>query len=240
MKMQYLVVSFLFFIFSMGSCTGDSESGEMNPDPADEVAYAIEKAIHKKDWDQTKWVHWIFPGNREHLWDRERGFTEVKWGDYRAVINVNTKDGRIYRNDQPVAGPEKDSLLQKAWSAHINDAFWLNAPANLFDDGTQRSLVDKDGKTGLKVEYTTGGVTPGDHYIWYYDDDYLPTKWEMYVSVIAEPGVESTWEKWITLESGAKIATIHQTGDRVMEMKAVKSGNSYQDFGREEDPFEGL
>lgn len=239
-NIYYLFLALLFSSLTIQSCTNGSQSGANQPENADEVADAIQKAISKQDWDQTKWVHWIFPGPREHLWDRKRNFTEVKWGDYRAVINVNTQDGRIYQNDQQIDGPERDSLMQKAWSAHINDAFWLNGPANLFDDGTERSLVERDGKTCLKVEYTTGGVTPGDHYIWHYDENYLPTEWEMYVSVIPTPGVVSTWEKWITLGSGAKIATIHRTGDRVMEMKELKSGDSYQDFGRKEDPFGGL
>ena len=164
----------------------------------------------------------------------------MKWDDYRGVINVNTQQGIVYENDVTVVGSAQDSLLQKAWSIFINDAFWLNAPAKLFDEGTQRSIVDREGKTCLKVEYTSGGVTPGDYYVWHYDESYLPTAYEMYVSVIPTPGVLSSWENWITLDSGARIAIHHRRGDNLLEMKEVKSGNSYRDFGRSEDPFAGL
>jgi hypothetical protein len=239
-KLIYLCFTALFFTVCILSCTNTTNSSNGEPETADEVARSIEKAIHKHEWDKTKWVHWIFPGPREHLWDRERNYTEIKWNDYKAVVDLNTREGKVYRNNNLVEDSVQDSLLQKAWGAHINDAFWLNAPAHLFDDGTERSLVDRDGKTCLKVEYTTGGVTPGDHYIWHYDDNYLPTAWEMYVSVISTPGAKATWENWITLESGAMIAVSHDRGERMMEMKEVKSGNSFKDFGRSEDPFGGL
>lgn len=220
------------------SCSDSGTSSDSRPETAEEVARAIEKAIHKSDWDKTKWVSWTFPGNRQHLWDRERGFAEVKWGDYEVVINLNSKEGIVYQNNEVVEGEMKDSLIQRAWGAHINDAFWLNAPAKLYDNGTLRSLVERDGSTFLKVEYTTGGMTPGDSYIWHYDENFLPTAWEMYVSVIPTPGVRSTWENWITLKSGARIATHHYNdAGRLTEIKDVKSGDSYRDFGREKDPF---
>lgn len=239
-NMPYLL--FLTFIISVmiASCMGNPSESDTKPDTADDVARAIEKAIHKSDWDQTKWIHWVFPGPREHLYDKERNYAEVRWGDFRTLIDVDTQDGVVYKNGKAVMGQERDSLLNKAWSAFINDLFWLNAPAKLFDDGTKRTLVECGDKTCLKVEYTSGGVTPGDHYIWHYNDEYLPTAYEMYVSVISTPGVKSTWEGWITLASGARISTIHQTGKRTMEMKDVKSGTSYQDFGRAEDPFQVL
>lgn len=235
--LHYLIISLALLA---ASCSNPNASSDLPPETAEEVAYAIEKAIHKQDWDQTKWIHWVFPGPRKHLWDRERNFSEVKWDNYRAVINVSTQTGKVFKDNQLMEGPLKDSLMQKAWSAFINDAFWLNAPAKLFDDGTKRSLVEREGKTYLKVEYPTGGVTPGDYYIWHYDENYLPTAWEMYVSVISTPGVLSTWENWITLESGALIAINHLRGDRMMEITEVESGNSYKDFGREEDPFGNL
>lgn len=231
----------LVFILFQWSCDGNRSPIDKQPRTAEEVSRAIERAIHKSDWDQTKWVSWIFPGNRRHLWDRERNFAEVRWDDYRALLDLDTQSGEIFQGGNQIpSGPVKDSLIQRAWAAHINDAFWLNAPSKLYDDGTVRSLVERDSQTLLKVEYTTGGVTPGDYYIWHFDENYLPTAWEMYVSVIPEKGVLSTWENWITLESGAKIATHHYQGDRLTEIREVKSGNSFRDFGRDEDPFKTL
>src|SRR5680860_1123297 len=110
------LIAFLSLLIVI-SCSDGPNSSDTKPETADEVAHAIEKAIHKQDWDQTKWVHWIFPGPREHLWDQERGFAEIKWNNYRAVINLNSKEGRVYENDQLIDGTKKDSLMQKNWSA---------------------------------------------------------------------------------------------------------------------------
>lgn len=225
------VLFFLLFFSCIESNT------DLSGNNADQVARNIEVAINKEKWDRTKWIQWTFPGPRNYLWDRERNYLETDWDHYRVVMDLNTKKGLAYSNDTLLFEGDLRSILDKAWSNFCNDAFWLNAPAKLFDPGTKRSLVTREDTLRLKVEYTSGGVTPGDYYLWNFDQNYLPTSFEMYVSVISEPGVLATWERWKKLESGAMIAPKHTIGSKDLTLSNIKSGDDFTDFQKTEDPF---
>ena len=78
-------------------------------------------------------------------------------------------------------GPRADELLQRAWVHFANDGFWLAAPFKVRDPGTSRALVKTDdGRDALLVTYGSGGVTPGDAYLWHLGHDGLPTRYEMW------------------------------------------------------------
>ena len=108
-----------------------------------------------------------------------------------------------------------------------------------FDPGTERSIVKlKDGREGLKVQYNTGGVTPGDSYVWFLDENGQPEAWKMWVSIIPLGGIENSWEGWQTLSTGAKISTTHTfLGKKREFLTGVKAGMNLSDFGLGEDPF---
>ena len=108
-------------------------------------------------------------------------------------------------------GDAAKQKLDKAFSAYINDAFWLNPMSKLFEPGTTRELVDVDGKKALKVSYGSGGVTPGDSYVWMVEPDGKPTAVKMWVSVIPVKGITFAWDGWMTLKSGARVAIDHGT-----------------------------
>lgn len=100
--------------------------------------------------------------------------------------------------------------VQKAYKNFINDAFWLNPIVKIFDEGTSRSIVTlADGREGLLVSYASGGVTPGDSYLWLVDANGLPTAWKLWVGILPIGGLEFSWDNWLTLPTGAKIATGH-------------------------------
>jgi hypothetical protein len=79
-----------------------------------------------------------------------------------------------------------------------------------FDSGTSRSIVQLDDQSeALMVSYSSGGATPGDAYLWILDDNFRPTSWKIWVSIIPIGGVTFTWEDWIKTETGAWVATRH-------------------------------
>ena len=81
-----------------------------------------------------------------------------------------------------------------------------------------------DGQTALKVTYTIGGSTPGDSYVWILDDTFLPFEFRMYVPSMKMEGVASTWEDWITTESGTLLPKNHTSkGGRILSMGEVKA-----------------
>jgi hypothetical protein len=82
------------------------------------------------------------------------------------------------------------------------------APYKVRDPGTERKVVNTKMGKGLLVTYTSGGVTPGDSYLWILDQNNRPVKWKMWVSIIPLGGLEFTWEDWQKHE-GAWFAPTH-------------------------------
>lgn len=178
---------------------------------ADAMARALEKALGGPAWARTGAVRWTFRTRHQHLWDRQRGFARVRWREADVLIDLTTRKGRAYRNQREVLGPEADALVQKGYAFWANDSFWLSAPFKLFEPGTRRAAVTlPDGRRALKVTFGTGGVTPGDHYLWILGDDGRPTAWRMWVSVLPIGGLETSILEWKTLPTGAQVAARHK------------------------------
>jgi len=209
------------------------------PSPeADAVAQKMMAAVDKAAWDTTVIISWDFAGRQQYLWDKERNFVKVMWGEQMVLLHTKSVTGKAFTNGKEVTGDDANDLVQKAWKHFCNDSFWLNAVVKAFDPGTSRSMVEtEDGVEAMMVSYESGGVTPGDSYAWILDEDGLPTSYKMWVSIIPIGGVEFTWENWVTLDTGAKIATLHKSAVFDLEMKAVKGAASLEAYGLGEDPF---
>ena len=196
------------------------------------------EAIGQKAWLDIPYVAWSFRGDRRYVWDKKNHVSEVKWKDYRVILNLDSQKGKVFQGDEKLEGEEAAKMIGKAWSFFANDSFWLNAPAKARDGGTERSVVTgEDGDKQLKVHYTTGGVTPGDTYVWILDQDGLPTAVKMWVSIIPVGGTKATWEGWREL-MGAKIATEHKMGPASVDIGDLKVGTKPEDFGLPGDYFD--
>ena len=176
-------------------------------------------------------------GSHEHLWDRQRHLANVKWKKYEVFIDLNNRQGLAFKKGERIEGKEKEKLMKKAWKYWINDSFWLNPVSKVFDEGTERSLVDlKDGRSGLRVSYSSGGDTPGDTYVWILDEDHRPVSWKMWVSIIPIGGLEIPWNNWEIMATGVHICSLH---DAAIDLKLanVKCGFRLEDIIDGEDPF---
>lgn len=179
---------------------------------ADNFALQIQKAVQHDNYVNTDYIQWTFRNKNHYLWNKKNGTVKVKWDKYVANLDLqNNKNSTVSQNGTLISNPEKDTLLEKALSNFNNDSFWIVAPHKLFDPGTTRKLValENDSK-GLLVTYSAGGTTPGDSYLWKVDKNYLPTSYQMWVSILPFGGVEASWENWITTESGAYLAQQHK------------------------------
>jgi hypothetical protein len=203
---------------------------------ADELARKMEVAVHKTAWDSTRYVRWQFRTGTDYLWDKQDQRVAVVWGDTKVILHTPTRQGDAFVGGQLVSdSAEKAKLLKKAWAQFANDSFWLCAPMKAFDPGTTRSVVDMpDGSQGLLVTYRSGGVTPGDSYLWHLDDQYLPIAWQMWVSIIPVGGLTFTWEDWTPGDDGQpRIARTHEGSAFGVPIK----GLSFPVFAEGEDPF---
>lgn len=183
-----------------------SESGTS----ADALAQKMETAVNKAAWDTTRFVNWTFRTGTSYQWDKEQHEVIVSWDGFVVRLYTPDQTGSVWENGTMVTdGAAKQAALQKAWSQFANDSFWLCAPMKAFDPGTRRDIVKlEDGSDALLVSYSSGGVTPGDKYLWILDANGLPKAWQMWVNIIPIGGLRFEWIDW-SEATGPRIAQDH-------------------------------
>lgn len=209
---------------------------------ADALATSLEESVNLAAWAETGAVEWDFGGRQQHLWDRERHVARVRFDDAEALIHVGDPQGRAYRNGTEVHGEDATAILERAYASFINDSFWLNPLAKFRDEGVTRSLVRLDGGgQGLLISYAAGGLTPGDAYLWIPGSDGRPARWKMWVSIIPVGGVETSWDGWQELDTGAWVSTGH-VGPFGLELQLtdVRGAADLATLTGGEDPFAPL
>ncbi len=206
---------------------------------ADALAHEVEKAVDADAWARTRTLRWVTREGREHLWDRDRQYARVRFSGHEVLLDLPRKNGRAWTEGREITESKAQrKLLDRAYKWHINDSFWLNPLAKLFDDGVTRSTGTLDGKRVLQVAYASGGVTPGDKYQWILDDNARPERWRVWASVLAVPGMEFTWQDWVKLDTGAWVAQNHKTLGLLLVSEAnVKAGATFKDVEPGPDPF---
>ena len=208
---------------------------------ADALARRMLAAVDYQAWQRTGSVRWTFRGERDHLWDRVRGLARVRWGDVEVLLDLARRDGLAYDSGRALSGDRAAKLVAKAFARWTNDSFWLNPVVKLFDPGTERRLVRlDDGASALLVEYTTGGLTPGDAYLWLPGADGLPTAWRMWTSNLPKGGVRASWEGWTELSTGALVATRHKLALGRVEIGNLAGAATLAELEPGPDPFAAL
>jgi hypothetical protein len=207
------IVAVALLLYSMNE---PRPKGTPGPE-ADALARSMEAAVNKEAWDRTGAVRWSFFEQHHYVWDRQRGLVELEWGESRALFRTADQTGRVWSKGEEQSPEDAEEALRTAYSYWINDSFWLNPVVKFFDPGVERSLVKlEDGRSALLVSYTSGGVTPGDAYLWIPSESGLPAAWRMWVQIIPVGGIEVTWEGWKELSTGAMVATEHEGWGRLM------------------------
>lgn len=195
------------------ACWADREVPEATAGPeAEAMTDRMLAAIDADAWARTGAVRWIFRGKQEHLWDRSRNLARVRFDGVEVLVDLASKRGLATRDGTSVDASETAELVEQAWAHWANDSFWLNPIAKLRDEGTTRGVVapDPKGRPRLLVCYESGGVTPGDCYLWIVGDDDRPVAWRMWVKIIPGGGTRATWDGWQRLDTGAWVATQHR------------------------------
>lgn len=204
---------------------------------AEALADQVLESIDTEAFKEIPWLQFSFRGGHDYLWDKQENMAIIKWDNNRVHLNLNNLVGQAWKNNQLVHGNEKEKLKEKAWAFWCNDSFWLNPIAKIKDPGTVRSIVETDGKNpSLLVQYKSGGVTPGDAYLYLLDDNNRPTAFKMWVSIIPIGGIKATFDGWQNI-NGAWFSTDHKLGPLSIPITNLKAGNSFKDLGFEVNPF---
>ena len=232
------VLAVVVFVYTMNEPRPEGRPGA----EADELARSMEAAVDKDAWDRTGAVRWSFFERHHYVWDRERGLVELQWGESRALFHTADQTGRVWSDGVEQSEEDAEEALKTAYAFWINDSFWLNPVVKMFDPGVERSLVElDDGRKAVLASYSSGGVTPGDAYLWIPGPDGLPAAWRMWVQIIPVGGIEVSWEGWVELDTGAKIATQHEGWGRVMTfLTDVRGAENLEALGVEPGLFDPI
>lgn len=226
----------VFLIYNKKIPTGSS------PEKADALALIMQTSLNKQAWDSTNYVAWTFKGVHDFVWDKKNQFVYVKWEKNEAYLNLKDwQKGKAFQEGKEIKDAQLDVLRGKAWALFCNDSYWLIAPFKVFDEGVTRKIVINDDKSeSLLVTYNSGGVTPGDSYLWKLDKNGVPISYQMWVKIIPIGGVESTWEGWKETQNKFKISTLHQLGPLKLTMENIKSGNDLSDLNLKNTFFDSI
>lgn len=197
---------------------------------ADALATKMFNAIHNEAFENTEVLKWSFRGEHFYNWNKLENIVHISWSNYK--VTLDTK--QLEKSELYIDGKISDNkeIIQQAQDFFNNDSFWLIAPYKIFDPGTERRLVNYNDKDALLITYTSGGSTPGDSYLWILDENYVPTSFKMWTSVIPIGGVSATWSDWKTTKTGVKLPTKHKLSLLGMEldMGDVKTENTKADI----------
>lgn len=245
---RFIIFGTIVSLLTIVSCAGGylilDESypgGGISDAKADAMATKMIASTNPDAWAKTGAVAWTYGGRYNHLWDRTRNLVRVRKGSFEAFIDISSHKGLATKDGVALKGAERDKAVEEGWAAWANDSFWLNAPGKAFDSGTtrtRRSLAD--GREVLVITYASGGVTPGDAYMWHVDDKGRPTFWQMWVSIIPIGGVKASWDGWVQLSTGAWVSTIHSIGPIDIKLTDLKGAQTLTELAPGPDPFAPL
>ncbi|MEM7035333.1 MAG: hypothetical protein AAF570_00060 [Bacteroidota bacterium] len=207
---------------------------------AEALAKKMLSAVNAEAWAQIPFVRWSYAGGHDFLWDMQRNLVEIKWGggEWRVLANPTAQTGLAYQNGNPLSGEEAAEKVKKGIHLFWNDSFWFNGFLKVFDPGTTRKYVEREGsQEGLLVTYNSGGTTPGDSYLWLIEADGMPSAYQMWVDIIPFGGLEFSWAGWATFPNGAKYPQIHDSWLKSLQITNIKSGNSLMEMGHNTDIF---
>ena len=198
-----LIVAGGLFYFINNESLPEGKKGK----DADALATKMLIALNNDAFKNTETLKWSFRNEHFYTWDKQENIVHISW--YNNKVTLYTKhpekselyiDGKISNNQE---------LIKQAQNFFNNDSFWLVAPYKIFDSGTERRIVKHKNKDALLITYTSGGSTPGDSYLWILDDNYLPTSFKMWTSIIPIGGISATWSNLKSTKSGIKLPTKH-------------------------------
>ena len=216
-----LIVALGVYYFANNESLPEGKKGK----EADALAIKMFNAINNDAFENTEILKWNFRGEHFYTWNKQENIVHISWAQYKVTLHTKQPekselyiDGKLSKNKE---------IIKQAEGFFNNDSFWLIAPHKIFDKGTERRLVKHNNKDALLITYKSGGSTPGDSYLWILNDNYFPTSFKMWTSIIPIGGVSATWSHLKTTEAGIKLPTTHTLSLFGMEisMGEVKAYN---------------
>jgi hypothetical protein len=245
--MKYIkwILGTILFIFIAGWIVVQILSEKrppVNPTPeADRLADQVMDEIGKEAFDSLPMISWYL-GDHEYLWNKKTNQAMISWGKMKVMMNLDQVDGIAFKGGEKMDADEDDHCIKQAWEYWCNDSFWAFAPFKMKDPGTTRTIVSnpKNGEQGLMVSYESGGVTPGDSYLWILDKNNQIIGFQLWVKILPIKGAYASWNDWKNYNGGIKLADTRKLSIVTIPISGFKIGESFKDFGYSEDPFKEI
>jgi len=151
-----------------------------NEEASDPEAIAIADGVMeamggRAAWDSTRYLSWVFFGNRRLTWDKftsDVRIDQFKDSDMKILLNVNTGKGKVYKEGQELTQPDSVAkYLERGKRIWINDSYWLVMPFKLKDTGVtlayqgEGKAQDSTAVEVLQLTFEDVGVTPQNKYL---------------------------------------------------------------------------
>ncbi|MEQ8352335.1 MAG: hypothetical protein RH862_12670 [Leptospiraceae bacterium] len=173
-------------------------------DPADALAQKMLSAANLKTWNEkVEAVEFRFREKNSYFWDKKRGLVEFNNGELKVQFSKNTFQGVAWKDGEALQSEELAEAIAEANSNFVNDSFWLQPAYHIQSPGTELYAVD--GST-LRVTFSSGGVTPGDTYVFHLNEKNQIQLMEMWVSIIPIEGADAEFDSYKTHEPGVTVA----------------------------------
>lgn len=203
--------SLLLFGFVYFKYNEELPKGVESPQ-ADVLAHRMLDALNYEAYKNTDYIEWTLKKRHHFKWNKAKNTCVVLWKDYKVNLDLATpSQSDVFKNNVKIEGDKKQEPIEKATNYFNNDSFWLVAPYKVFDPGVTRRIVPLDKREkALLVTYNSGGTTPGDSYLWYFDASGKPKYFKMWVDILPIDGLKASWSDWMTTETGAMLPTYHK------------------------------
>ncbi|MBC6401374.1 MAG: hypothetical protein GDA37_10270 [Ekhidna sp.] len=198
-----LIIALVTYLF-----VNEPKPSGVSGDRAEKLADEMFAALNKPAYDTLKYVEFVFKGIHRYKWNKRNNQVFVSWGENEVFLDLNLNAGSY------------NEIETTAYEYFINDSFWLVAPFKVRDDGVIRFTLDVEKGRGLLVTYTSGGITPGDSYLWIIDENGFPKAWKLWTSNVPVGGLEFSWEKWEEL-GNVYFSTLHKNSVLDLDISAL-------------------
>ncbi|WP_033958883.1 hypothetical protein [Psychroserpens jangbogonensis] len=216
-----LLFGFMYFKYNEDLPTGTQGKA------ADALAIRMLNALNYDAYKATDYIEFTFKKRHHFKWNKSKNTCEVYWKNIKVDLNlIDHKKSKVFINEIRYNQADVNDYINKAKSYFNNDTFWLVAPYKVFDDGVERRLVKTENDNeALLVTYSSGGSTPGDSYLWHFDNSGKPKSYQMWVDILPIDGLEASWSDWTTTSTEAQLPTFHKLLFIGLEIEDIKTEN---------------
>ncbi len=231
-KIYNVLFIFLFVLISCKSIPDGVEG-----DRAENLAKKMLEFANISAWENTTAVEFTFANLRHHLWDKKRNYIFYKKNNITVYYRKYDFYGKVFIDQREIVDTKKkQEYINEAFSAFINDFYWLQPAFHIYSPGAKRFFIKEN---LLRVTFYEGGITPGDTYLFYLDENGKIETMQMWVQILPIKGLKADFVDYIQTETGVKIAKLRKTSLKNIELTNIKFYKTFPE-NTQKDPFKGI